>query len=168
LVSFSLRFAQAHRLFVQLDALVAVAFHQLFDPQHDFGVDRLRTGVATPQTAGNGGPDKQAECTAHQQCGQIDKVLRPDGQAENVELAVDHVKEHRLPAIPGQPGQAKENQLSAQDKQNTPVIEDALDAARVDLFVPRTRTRFRTGFGGGGVCSTLTGISFNESDMVFS
>ena len=45
---FNADFTQAPRLFVQLQTFVAVAFDKMVYPQHDFGVHRLRAGVAAP------------------------------------------------------------------------------------------------------------------------
>ena len=65
-------FGEVPRRFIELEPLVAVAFHQVVDPQHDFGIDRLRAGIAAPQAPGDGGPPKQAEGREQQQAGEVD------------------------------------------------------------------------------------------------
>jgi hypothetical protein len=68
----------AHGRLVQLDALVAVAFGDLFAPHEDPGPHALRAGVAAPDAAGVHGDEEQAEGRDDQQpesrmksCGQM-------------------------------------------------------------------------------------------------
>ena len=74
---FDADFAQIPRLFVELHALVAVAFDEMVDPQHDFGIDRLRAGIAAPQASGHGCPPEEAERADNQQQGEVDQVAMP-------------------------------------------------------------------------------------------
>ena len=78
----------AHRSLVQLDALVAVAFGDLLAPHVDPGPHALRAGIATPDATGEHGDEEQAEGADDQQPGQQHEVLRPEGGAEDVELAL--------------------------------------------------------------------------------
>ncbi|MOA25134.1 hypothetical protein D3C78_1458430 [compost metagenome] len=108
----------------------------------------MRTGVTAPQPAGDGGPGEQRKGAAHQQCGEVDEVLRPDGETEQVKLAVDQVEQHRLAPVPLQPGQAEVEQLGGDHEQDAPVVEQAADAARMDLFlclIQRHGLHFRFG-----------------------
>ncbi len=73
--------------FVEFHALVVVAFDLAFHPQVSFGPHGLRAGVAAPHTTEQCGEEKQCQTGEDQQCGQVDKVLRPQGQAEQVKLA---------------------------------------------------------------------------------
>lgn len=49
-------FVRRPAFFVQLHALVAVAFKPVIEPQHDFGIHGLGAGIATPQAPCDGGP----------------------------------------------------------------------------------------------------------------
>ena len=62
--------------------------------------------------------------------GQVDEVLRAQDQAEDVELARAQVEQHRLAAVPLQPGQAVEDQLRDPDQRPAPAGEPAADRAR--------------------------------------
>ena len=93
---------------VEADACAAIAFQLAFDPEEDFGVDRLRAGVAAPQPPGHGGEKEQGQSRQHQQGREVDEILRLQHQAEDVELPRVQVEQQRLPAVPGQPGQAVE------------------------------------------------------------
>ena len=118
---------------VQADAGHAVAFDLALDPHEDLGVDGLRTGVAAEQPAGHGGEQEQRQRRDHQQHRQVDHVLRPQHQAEQVELARAQVEQHGLAAIPLQPGQAVEDELGQKDEGDAPAREQAADGSRVDL-----------------------------------
>jgi hypothetical protein len=118
-------------------------------------VHRLRTGIAAPQAPGNGGPPEQAKGTQDQQGSQINKILRPENQAEQVELALHQVEIDRLPAIPMQPGQAEKHR-GKHNGCNAPVVEAAMHAARVDfLLCSIERYHFRPFCGIG--CNGLDG-----------
>src|SRR5690606_32687541 len=97
----------AHGRLVQLHALVAITFGDLFRPHENPGENALRAGVAAPDTPGEDGNEEQAEGTDDQQRRQQDEVLRPEGGAEDVELALGQVPPDRLTTIPVQPGSTK-------------------------------------------------------------
>ena len=64
---FDADFGEIPRRFLELQAFVTVAFDLVVNPQHDFGVNRLRARITAPQAAGDGRPPKQAEGANHQQ-----------------------------------------------------------------------------------------------------
>lgn len=96
---------------VQLHALGPVTLDHLFDPQENFRIDGLGTAVAAPQAAGQGGEEEQGEGGEDQQDGQVDGVLGPQHQVENVETAGVKVELHRRTTVPGQPAEAEIDRL---------------------------------------------------------
>jgi len=128
-----MQLARAPRRFVQADARNAVAFDAALDPHEDFGIDRLRAGIAAEQPTGDGREQEQRQRADHQQHGQVHHVLRPQHQPEQVELARAQVEQHGLPAVPLQPRQAVEDQLGQDHEHDAPAREYAADRARVDL-----------------------------------
>jgi hypothetical protein len=129
------KLARIHRLRVELHSRRTFALDLAFDPHQYLGVDRLRTGVAAEESPAHGGDQEQSIGGNHQQNRQIDDVLRPEDQAENVELAFDDMEENRLPAVPFEPAQAIEQSLGKEDHRPAPVIEEPRDAADVDGLV---------------------------------
>ena len=57
--------------------------------------------------------------------GQVDEVLRVQHQAEDVEAPRAQVEQHRLAAVPLQPGQAVEHELREPDQRPAPAGEPA-------------------------------------------
>jgi len=72
---------------------------QALDPEEYLGVDRLRAGVAAPEPPGDGGEEEEGDRRRHQQQREVDEVLRPEDQPENVELARRQIEEDRLPVV---------------------------------------------------------------------
>jgi hypothetical protein len=120
---------------IQLHARDAVALEAFLHPHEDLGVDGLRAGIAAEQTPGHGGEQEQGEGRDDQQDGEIEDVLRPEHQAEDVELALDDVEQHGLAAVPFEPAQAVEDRLGEPHHGPAPGGEGAGDAAGIDLLV---------------------------------
>ncbi len=94
---------------VEPDAGVAVALEKALDDQKQVGPDGLRAGVAAPGAADHRGDQEQANARHHQKAGDVDELLRPDLDEEEVEAPVGHVDQDSLvgrmrSAIPAQPG----------------------------------------------------------------
>jgi len=124
-----------HGGLVQLHTGVPVPFHHAFDPHENFRVDRLGTGVTAEQPSGHGGDQEEAVGRDHAQNGQVDDVLGPENQAEEVELPFHQVKQNGLAAIPLQPGAAVENRLGDENHHPAPVSEQPADGLGVDFPV---------------------------------
>ena len=138
--------ARVERRGVEFHALVAVALDDLLNPQEDLGIDGLRARVSAPEPAGHGGEEEQRQRGDDEQRGQVDEVLRPEDEAEDVELAMDEIEEHGLAAVPLHPGDAVEHQLRGPDEGPAPRREPPLHGAGVDLgadFVKRLLDRIR-------------------------
>src|SRR5690606_27858135 len=88
---------------IELDALATVALGDLLDAHEDPGPYALRAGVAAPNAAGQHGDEEQAEGSDDQDGRKQDEILRPEGRAEDMELAVVQVPEHGLATIPVDP-----------------------------------------------------------------
>jgi hypothetical protein len=147
-------FARTHRRRIQLDSGVALAFDLLLDPGKDFGVHRLRTGVSAPQSSAHGGEQEQRVRGNDQQNGKEKHILRPEDQAEYVELAFDQIEQHGLAPVPGQPADAVEDQLGYPDQCPTPGREDAADGPGMHLlvnFVKALLVEFRLEFDRGNL-----------------
>src|SRR5450759_1604586 len=111
-----------------------LAFDFAFYPQENFRIHRLRAGIAAPQAAGDGSEQEQRKCRDDQQPGEIDEVLRPENQSEDVELARRQVEQNRLALVPSQPRRAVEHQLRDEYQRPAPARERAGDGARVDFL----------------------------------
>ena len=159
---------------VELHPLGAIALEAVLEPQEDLGVDRLRTGVAAPQSPTHRGEQEQPVGGDDQQSGQVDQVLRIQHQTEQVEAPADQIEQHRLAVVPHQPGQAVEDDLGEPHQGPAPLREIAADGARIDLLRLlvkrdgpggcRLGSRRRTGGGrghggrGNGRSARLAGI----------
>ena len=129
----------------------------MVDPQHDFGIDRLRAGIAAPQASGHGCPPEEAERADNQQQGEIDQVCHAEGEAEDEEMAVGDVEQHGLPPRPVEPRDAVEDKLGGEDGGDAQLGKTAFGFFRMDAlarFVEFDDLLFglarRFGFGGGG------------------
>ena len=120
--------------FFQLQALVAVAFKKVVKPQHDFGVNRLRTRIATPQAACNRGPPKQTKCADQHDASEENQFAGQQGDAKDVKFACGNVKQHRLAAIPLQPWQHIEHQLCQQHCHDAPIAKTPFGQFGMDAF----------------------------------
>src|SRR5574343_1091005 len=125
--------AGVERRLVELDAGAAVAFDPVFHPHENLRVDRLRAGVAAEQPAGDGGDQEQRVGRDDQQGGEVDDVLRPENDPEDVELAFDQVQQDGLATVPDQPGADVEQHLREDDQGDPPVVEMAADTLGVDF-----------------------------------
>ena len=119
---------------VETDPREALALDLAFDPQEHVRVDRLRARVAAPEAAGDGSEQEQRKCGDDQERRQVDHVLRPEHQPEDVELAGGDFEQHRLPAVPAEPRQPVEDDLRGEHQRPPPVREQARDRPRVDLL----------------------------------
>ncbi|MNO94772.1 hypothetical protein D3C76_863990 [compost metagenome] len=124
----------AHGRAVQLHALVAVTFGDFFAPHVDPRPHALRAGVAAPDPAGVDGDEEQAERGDDEDAREQDEVLRPDGRAEDVELAFGQVPPDGLMAAPVQPDRAEVQQEQASTAHHPQAAEQAGEGAGVDLF----------------------------------
>nr|GEU28321.1 hypothetical protein [Tanacetum cinerariifolium] len=104
-------FLRRPRLAVEQHARAAPAFDAALDPQEDFGVHRLRTGKTAPHAPGHGGGQEQQIGADNQQHRQVDKILRPQDHAEDVELTRGQVEQQGLATVPLQPRGAVKGQL---------------------------------------------------------
>jgi hypothetical protein len=125
--------ARRPRRGIELDALRPLALDDFLEPEEDFRVDGLRAGIAAPQAAGDGGEQEQGQRADDHQQHEVDRVLRPQHQVEEVELACVDVEQDGLPVAPRQPAQAVENDLRQPDENPAPAGVDAADRARVHL-----------------------------------
>ncbi len=117
---------------VELDALQAVAFGDLFHPHEHPGPGALRAGVAAPDAPGQHGDEEQAERGDDQDRREQDEILRPEGGAEDVELLPVQVPQHRLAPVPVQPDGAEIEQHQQGAAQQAQVAETSAETARVD------------------------------------
>ncbi|MCY1454090.1 hypothetical protein D9M71_711300 [compost metagenome] len=123
-----------HGRLVEFDALVAVAFGDLFAPHENPGPDALRAGIAAPDPARIDGDEEQAKGADDQHPRQQDEVLGPEGGAENEELAFGQVPPHRLMAAPVQPDCAEVQQKEYGTADHAQVTKEAGEGAGVDFF----------------------------------
>ncbi|MNS65569.1 hypothetical protein D3C72_987390 [compost metagenome] len=124
----------AHRRLVELDALVAVTFGDFFAPHENPGPDALRAGIAAPDPSGVHGDEEQAEGGDDQHAGQQNEILRPEGGAENEELALRQVPPHGLMTAPVQPHRAEIQQEQQGSAGHPQVAKQAGEGAGVDFF----------------------------------
>ena len=134
---FDADFSEIPRRFFQLQAFVAVAFNQVVDPQHDFGVNRLRAGITAPQTSGNRRPPKQPEGANHQQQRKVNQVTHAQRQPENEEMPVRNVENDRLTAAPVEPWNHIKHKLGRQYGGNTQFGEPPFRFFRMDALAFR-------------------------------
>ena len=130
---------RAPRRRVELHARAAVALGPALHPQEDLGPHRLRTGVAAPQAAGDRGEEEQRQRGDDQQPGEEDEILRPEHQAEDVELARRQVEQHRLAAVPVAATGTRRRCRAAPHRQQCAGARNAR-RLRADRSCPRRRT----------------------------
>ena len=118
----------------------------------------MRAGVAAPDAPGEHGDGEQAEGADDQQRRQQDEVLRPEGGAEDVELAVGQVPEDRLAPVPVQPDGAEKQQKQKTRATQAQVSEKAGEATGVDVSVAAGGLLLER--GGLGNFNDLDGNSF--------
>ena len=111
------------RVGAQFQPRRAVALDPVFDPQHDFGVHRLRAAIAAPQPAGQRRPPEQPQRTDNQRASQIHQILRPETPGKQKNPLAFQIQPDGLVAIPAQPGRAQKNQLGEQHHGHPPGVE---------------------------------------------
>src|SRR5208283_2892192 len=116
-------FFERERRAVETDSRQAIAFDLALDPGEDFRVHRLRTGVAAPQPAGDRGEEEERQGAQDQQHAQVDDVLRPEDEAEDVELARGKIEQDRLAPVPGKPWQPVIDRLGQKHQPPAPAGE---------------------------------------------
>src|SRR5690606_30798960 len=97
-------FASAHWRLVELHALVAITFGDLFRPHEYPSENALWAGVAAPYASSENSDEEQAEGADDQHRGKQNEVLRPEGCAENVKLSFRKVPPDGLTTVPVEPG----------------------------------------------------------------
>ncbi len=126
--------AGIHRLRIELFLLHAVALDLALDPQEHLGPYRLRTGVAAPDAPEQRGHEEQGESGDDQQGCQVDEVLRPQRDEEDVELARRQVEQQGLVTVPAQPRHDVVETQQPEYAQHAQAGEQAVHLARVDLL----------------------------------
>lgn len=126
----------AHRRLVQLDALVAVAFGDLFAPHVDPSPHALRAGITAPDAAGIHSDKEQAKRRHDQNARQQDEVLWPECRTEDEEFTFWQVPPDGLVAAPVQPYRTEVQQEQAGTAEHPQVAEQASEGTGVD-FLPR-------------------------------
>ena len=133
----------------QLDLLRPVALDLALDPQEHLGPHGLRTGVPTPQPAGDGGEQEQGQRRDDQDGGEIEQILRPEGPEKKIELAPGQVDQERLPAFtPVDPRQSVIKAERGEYHDHPPAREETVYLAGVDLLAFGVQ-RFLGGIGLG-------------------
>ncbi|MPM94579.1 hypothetical protein SDC9_141725 [bioreactor metagenome] len=89
--------AEAHRSGIEPQACQVVALDPRFYPGKDARINRLRASKAAEQAPGEGSDQEQRRRRNDQHQGQQERILRPENQAEQIELFVGDVEQHRLP-----------------------------------------------------------------------
>jgi len=135
------KLVDAHRRLVELQSGQVVAFHPGFDPGEDHRIYGLRTGKAAKQPPGQRGDQEQRGRRQDQHEGQQQGILRPEDEAEQVELFVGDIEQDGLTfqpvAFPGQPAGAVENDLGDPDHRPAQRVEPAGNGLGVDFpFFP--------------------------------
>ncbi len=97
-------FSQRPRRPVELHLFHPVAFDLAFDPQKHLRPCRLRARVAAPEAPGQRGEEEQRQRGENQQGGEVEQVLGPQYEAEDIELPPRKIEQHGLPVAPDQPG----------------------------------------------------------------
>ena len=127
--------AEVRGRLVQRDALMALAFGDLFGPHEDRRPDGLRTGVAAPYPPQQIGDEEQGEGGDGQRPHQQHEVLWPQGQPEDVELALGQIEQNGLMAVDLQPGRQKVAKQQGPAGVLPDGLEQAFHLADVDLFL---------------------------------
>ncbi|MCY1425565.1 hypothetical protein D9M71_413550 [compost metagenome] len=159
-------FVQAPGRGSELDALVALAFGNLFAPHENPGPAALRAGVATPHAPGEHSDGKQAEGADDQQGREQDEILRPEGRSKNVELAFGQVPEHGLATAPVQPDGTEKQHEQQPCATQAQVAEQASETTGVDLSVAAGGLLFE--YGRLGYFNDLDGNTFAHGSSLIS
>jgi hypothetical protein len=115
----------------------------------------LRTGVPAPDTAGQHGEKEQRKRRDDQQPGQIEKILRPEGEPQNVEFAFGQVEQDALASVPCEPGQNEVGAKRDPDGRDAQGLEKTGNVALVNVlaFLVEIAT------------VTVAGIDFLDRDL---
>ena len=111
----------------------AIALDHPLHPHEHFGVDRLRAGIAAPQSSGHCGEEKKRKGRDNQEPCQVDEVLGIQDQTKQEKPAILKREEYRRAVTPGQPGQAIKENLRGPDQGPAPAREPTRHRARIDL-----------------------------------
>ena len=132
--AFAQQLLQAHGLLVELHALVAVTLGDFFAPHEDPSPDTLRAGITAPHASGENRNEEQAEGADDQQPGQQGEILRPEGGAEDEELAFRQVPPDGLAVIPAEPDGAEVEQEQAGTTEHAQIAEQAGEGTGIDFL----------------------------------
>ena len=141
-------FVEAPRRLIEADACVARTFGDLLDPHEDRGPHGLRARVAAPDATDDGRHGEQRERRDDQQPREQHEILRPEREAEDVEVPRRQIEQHRLAAAPVEPRQTEvaDQQRPAGIQPNA--LEAPVDCAREDLLAALVQVdRRETGDG---------------------
>src|SRR5471032_332468 len=136
LAEFAQELVGAHRRLVQLDALVTVAFGDLFAPHENPCPHALRAGVTAPDAAGVHRDEEQAKRRHDQDAREQDEILGPEGRAKNKEFTLRQVPPYGLVAAPVQPHRAEVEQEQTGAPEHPQIAEQTGEGTGVD-FLPR-------------------------------
>ena len=128
-------FPATPRLARKFELLGAVTFDFLLNPEKNFGVNGVRTGITTPDAPQEGGRKEEQQREAKQDEGKQDEILRPDIEAEDIETAVRHVEENGLTPVPLEKGQDVEDAEQHQQGGFAQAGKTPLDGTRTDFDV---------------------------------
>ena len=85
--SFSQELLKIPGSLVELHSSISVTFEATLDPEKNLGVHGLRACVTAPEATCNRGKQKKGERAHDQQASEVNKILRPEDHAEQIELA---------------------------------------------------------------------------------
>ena len=111
---------------------MSLALGYLLGPHENPGPDALGAGIAAPHAASKDGDEEQTKSGNHQDRRQQDEILWPEGRVKDKELLGVQIPEHRLMAIPVQPGGTEEQEYQRASAAQAQVAEKALEAAGMD------------------------------------
>src|SRR3972149_6741432 len=117
-------------------ALVAVTLNKPLYSDKKVREHSLRTCVPTPEPARNGSEEEQPHGKQEHQYCQIEDVLRPENNIEDVKLPVRDIEKNGLPAVQFNPGDDEINSKKNRCEDPFDGPEFAFDSFRVDLFLP--------------------------------
>ena len=120
LAAFDGELFERNRRHIQTDPRQPIALDLAFDPQKHLCVDGLRARVPAPEPPGDRSEEKQRHRGENQQDREIDEILWPEDQAENVELARGEIEQHGLAPVPIEPCKPIEDELRENDEENPP------------------------------------------------
>ena len=135
LAAFAPQFVRRHWRLIEFDSGSTITFELFFDPHENFGVHRLRAGIAAKHTTGNRGDKEQRVGRDDQDEGQVQHILGPEHPVEDIELASVQVEQHGLSPVPRQPRQAIKNGLREEHHEHPQIGETTHSGLRVYFFL---------------------------------